>query len=279
MAELIKGKQLAKAICAKAAPRVAKLSSPPGLAVILVGNDPASTLYVGLKERAASEIGMYVEKITLPENISEYELIGQIKTLNERDDIHGILVQFPLPNQDEDRIVAAIAPEKDVDGFHPENRKQLTNGAAQFIPPVILAIMKLIRSTHQPLKGKQAIVIGNSHVFAEPLLQLLKEAETEPQFLPKDEPAIAAKTRVADIVVIAVGEAEFLKKDMVKPGAIIVDVGTNKKDGKTVGDACKDVRESAAFVSPVPGGVGPLTVAYLLMNVLKSALQEGLTKK
>ncbi len=274
MAEIIKGKLIAKAICEKAQSRIAKLAHPPGLAVILVGDDPASHLYVGLKETAAKKLGIFVEKILLPSNVSTYDLIGKIKDLNTREDIHGILVQLPLPEQDEDLVVAAIEPSKDVDGFHPENRKRLTNGHAMFVPPVILAIMRLIRATHQPLARKQAVIVGNSHIFAEPLLQLLKEAETRPSFLPKDEPALGAKTRVADIIVVAVGQAGFITKDMVKDGAIIIDVGTNKKDGKTVGDVDPAVQDVAGFMSPVPGGVGPLTVSYLLMNVWKAAVLD-----
>ncbi|MDP2631371.1 MAG: bifunctional 5,10-methylenetetrahydrofolate dehydrogenase/5,10-methenyltetrahydrofolate cyclohydrolase [Candidatus Uhrbacteria bacterium] len=276
MTELLKGKLLAENIRDKAKARIDKLDHPPGLAVILVGNDPASHLYVALKEKAARDVGIYFEKFSYPDHITDYELVGKIKELNERDDINGIIVQLPLPEQDEDTIVSAIDESKDVDGFHPKNRRKLGAGEPTLAPPVALAVMRLIEASHQPLKGKKAVVIGNSHVFAEPVMQILQEQGIATSFLPRDESALAAKARIADIIVVAVGEADFLKADMVKDGAIIIDVGTNKKEDATIGDTSKEAFQKAAFVSPVPGGVGPLTVAYLLMNVMRAAeIQES----
>lgn len=275
MSEVIKGKILAQNIQEKAKARITKLASPPGLAAILIGKDPASKLYVRLKEKAAKKVGIYFEKIEFPADISTKQVIDKIKDLNTRPDINGILVQFPLPKQDENKIVAAIDPQKDVDGFHPENRRRLASQEPSLVPPVALAVVRLIAATNQPLRGKHAVVVGNSQIFAEPIIHLLKESGVDTVLVTRDESALAAKTRAADIIIVAVGQANFLKKDMVKEGAIVIDVGTNKIDGKLTGDASAEIVGHAGFISPVPGGVGPLTVAYLLNNVLKSALAKN----
>lgn len=274
MSEIIQGTLLANAIRQKVHDRVGKLPHAPGFAAILVGTDPASKLYVSLKEKAAKEVGMYFEKIRFPGSATTEEIVAKIKELNERSDIHGILVQFPLPHQDENAIVAAIDPKKDVDGFHPENRRRLLAGEPSLVPPVALAIVRLIQATNQPLTGKQAIVIGNGDILAQAVIRLLEESGVDALFLSKNDPALASKTRAADILVVAVGQAEFLTKDMVEQGAIVIDVGTNKVDGTLVGDASAGLLGHAGFISPVPGGVGPLTVAYLINNVLKAALKK-----
>lgn len=270
MAELLRGKQLAASIREKAKKRIAKLDHPPGMAAILVGEDPASHLYVTLKEKASKEAGIYFEKIFFKANVKNKEVIDAIKELNARNDIHGILVQLPLPAQNEDAVIAAIDPMKDIDGFHPKNRELRSQGIPSLFPPVALAIMRLIQASNQPLKQKTAAVIANSEIFVEPLMALLAEQDIDAQFFSPEDRALGAKIRVADIVVVAVGRANFITKDMVKDGAIIVDVGTNKMDSKVVGDVARNARELAAFITPVPGGVGPLTVAYLLMNVVKA---------
>ncbi|RMD51004.1 bifunctional 5,10-methylenetetrahydrofolate dehydrogenase/5,10-methenyltetrahydrofolate cyclohydrolase [Candidatus Parcubacteria bacterium] len=276
MVEILKGKILAAEIRAKAKKIIEKLPNPPGMAVILVGNDPASHLYVHLKEQAAREVGIFIEKFIFPADVSEQTLLQKIKELNSRPDMHGILVQLPLPHQDEDKIIASIDPKKDIDGFHPINRQKMASGEEALIPPVALGILELIKASNQPLKGKRAIIIGNSKVFAEPLLFLFQKYGTNAQYINKNTGGLAAIARTADIVIVAVGEPDFLKEDMVKEGAIVIDVGTNKnKNNKTVGDVAKKVKNKAAFISPVPGGVGPLTVAYLLMNVISAAkIQE-----
>lgn len=274
MSEIIQGTLIATSIRKKVHDRVIKLPHAPGLAAILVGNDPASRLYVSLKEKAAKEVGMYFEKIRYPESASTEEIIAKIEELNGRADINGILVQFPLHGQDENAIVAAINPEKDVDGFHPENRRRLLAGEPSLVPPVALAIVRLIQATNQPLSEKQAVIVGNSDIFAQATIRLLKESHVDAVFVSKDDDSLAAKTRAADIIVVAVGQAEFLTKDMVQKGAIVIDVGTNKVDGKLIGDAAEDLVNHAGFISPVPGGVGPLTVAYLINNVLKAALTQ-----
>jgi methylenetetrahydrofolate dehydrogenase (NADP+)/methenyltetrahydrofolate cyclohydrolase len=270
MTEILNGTVLANNIKRKTKTRIAKLKNPPGLAVLLVGENPASTLYVRLKEEAAKDVGIYVEKITYSESVSTSELIEKIESLNARPDIHGILVQLPLPNQDTDAVIAAIHPAKDVDGFHPANRKALLDNAPVLVPPVALAIMRLIQATRRTLSHQTAVIVGNSAIFAEPIIELLREAGVPATFVTRDTPALSAVTRAADIIVVAVGEAGFLKQDMIKEAAIVIDVGTNKIGAKTVGDADPALEGHVGFLSKVPGGVGPLTVAYLLTNVLKA---------
>ena len=270
MTEVLNGAVLANNIKRKTKVRISKLKYPPGLAVILVGNNPASKLYVKLKEQAAKEVGIYVEKITYPANVKTIDLIEKVEELNANQHIHGILVQLPLPQQDATSVINAIHQYKDVDGFHPENRSALLANQPVLVPPVALAVMRLLQATRRTLQNKTAVIVGNSAIFAEPLIELMKEAGVVATFVTRDTPALAAITRAADIVVVAIGEAGFLKKDMVKEAAIVIDVGTNKVDGKVVGDAAPDLEGHAGFLSKVPGGVGPLTVAYLLTNVLKA---------
>lgn len=271
MSEIIEGKRIAQNLLESAKAKIEKFEHPLGLAAILVGNDPASRLYVGLKEKAAKEVGIYFEKIRLPEKSKTADIIKKIKELNTRDDIHGILVQLPLPNHDEDKVIASIDPKKDVDGFHKVNREKLLAGEKSIVPPVALAIMKLIVATNQPLSGKHAVVVGNNPIFAEPIIALTKKEGIETDFVSASAGGLASKICTADIVVVAVGQLDFLTRDMVKEGAIVIDVGTNKKDGHSVGDSAPNLMHHAGFISPVPGGVGPLTVAYLLMNVIDSA--------
>ena len=270
MTEILNGVVLANNIKTKTKARIAKLKNPPGLAVILVGKNPASKLYVRLKEEAAKEVGIYVEKFAYPAKATTAELIAKIQELNARKDIHGILVQLPLAKQSVDDVIGAIHPAKDVDGFHPENRKALLANMPVLVPPVALAIMRLIQATRRPLTNRTGVIIGNSEVFAEPLIELLRESGVAATLVKRDTPALSAVTRAADVVIVAVGEAGFLKKDMVKEAAIVIDVGTNKVDNKTVGDADPELEGYAGFLSKVPGGVGPLTVAYLLTNVMKA---------
>ncbi len=280
MTEILNGSVLAKTIRSKATKRVAGFEHPPGLAVILVGDNPASSLYVGLKEKAAKEVGIYVERHQYSNEATAEHIIEKINELNGRKDINGILVQLPLPNSaDTDAVISAIHPVKDIDGFHPENRKALLQNAPVLVPPVALSIMRLIQASRQPVSNKHGVIIGNSEIFAEPIIELMREAGISATFVKKDTAGLDAITRAADIIVVAVGEANFLTKDKVKDAAIVIDVGTNKVNGSTIGDASNDLFGHAGFLSPVPGGVGPLTVAYLLMNVIKAKeLQERALK-
>lgn len=271
MTELLSGSVLAQSIREKAAARVKNERTPPGLAVVLVGDNAASALYVGLKEKAAKDVGIYVEKRHF-ETSTTKELVALVKELNSRNDIHGILVQLPLPQDiDTDAVINTIHPTKDVDGFHPENRQALLNNEPLLVPPVALGVMRLIQSTRQPLINKVGVIVGNSTIFAEPVIELLKDAGVTAQFVDGTSAQAGAMTRAADIVILAVGKAGFLTKDMVKEGAIVIDVGTNRTpEGKVIGDAAPNLIDHVAFLSTVPGGVGPLTVAYLLMNVIKA---------
>lgn len=271
MTEILNGRVLAKNIRTKAKTKIAHLRHPPGLAVFLVGDNQASALYVKLKEEAAKEVGIYVEKFVYPETVTTKELVAKIEELNARKDMHGILVQFPLPETlDSQAVVTAVHPTKDVDGFHPENRRALLENRPVLIPPVALAVMRLIQATRRTLNNKTAVIIGNSEVFAEPLIELLRESGVAATYVTRETPAMSAITRAADILIVAVGQANFLTPEMVKEAAIVIDVGTNKKNDKTVGDAADSLEGYAGFLSPVPGGVGPLTVAYLLNNVIKA---------
>jgi methylenetetrahydrofolate dehydrogenase (NADP+)/methenyltetrahydrofolate cyclohydrolase len=270
MTEILNGTVLANNIKRKTKTRIGKLKNPPGLAVILVGDNPASKLYVKLKEEAAKDVGIYVEKFEYDGKTKTEELVAKINELNTRKDIHGILVQLPLVKQDVDAVIGAIHPSKDVDGFHPENRKALLNNTPVLVPPVALSIMRLIQATRRSLAKRTGVIVGNSEIFAEPIIELLREAGVPTTLVKRDTPAMSAVTRAADIVIVAVGEAAFLKPDMVKDAAIVIDVGTNKVGGKTVGDADPALEGHVGFLSKVPGGVGPLTVAYLLTNVLKA---------
>lgn len=271
MTEILNGRVLAKNIRTKAKTRIAHLRHPPGLAVFLVGNNPASALYVKLKEEAAKEVGIYVEKFTFGEDVKTKVLVEKIQELNARKDIHGILVQFPLPEGvDVEAVINAVHPSKDVDGFHPENRRALLENRPVLIPPVALAVMRLIQATRRTLNNKTAVIVGNSEIFAEPLIELLREAGVVATYVTRETSALSAITRAADIVIVAVGKAEFLTTDMVKEAAVVIDVGTNTVGGKTIGDAAQNLEGHAGFISPVPGGVGPLTVAYLLTNVIRA---------
>ncbi|MBM5789816.1 bifunctional 5,10-methylenetetrahydrofolate dehydrogenase/5,10-methenyltetrahydrofolate cyclohydrolase [Candidatus Parcubacteria bacterium] len=270
MAEILDGRAIAERIREKIKQRVANLPSKPGLAVLLVGSNPASHTYVNIKQKACEEVGIHFEKTSYSATETEETLINHIRTLNARADIHGILVQLPLPSQDATRIIAEINPEKDVDGFHPENVRRLKAGEPAIASAVALGVMKLIG----PRTGDAVIV--SSPLFAEPLITLMKERRINAIVVDGDDPSLAQKTKTADILVVAVGRPEFLTGEMVKPGATVIDVGTTKKDGVLYGDADRaSVASVAGALTPVPGGVGPMTVAMLLVNVLKAYDLQG----
>jgi methylenetetrahydrofolate dehydrogenase (NADP+) / methenyltetrahydrofolate cyclohydrolase len=271
MAELIDGKSIATEIRRETKQRIEELKARPGLGVILVGNDPASHCYVGLKQKACVEVGinseLYLDFATEPEE----KILKQIEELNRRDDIHGILVQLPLPNHDEDKIIAAIDPKKDVDGFHPENVKLFEAGHPCLKPPLALGVMKLIEATGRPIEGLRACIVG-SDLLAKPIVQLLDERSVSSTVIRADATDLAEQTKNADILIVAVGRPGLITGDMVKRGAIVIDIGTTRVDGKVVGDVdFQTVDPVAGWLTPVPGGVGPMTVAYLLVNVLKAS--------
>lgn len=271
-AHIIDGKSIADGILSRVRLNVASLPTRPGLAIILVGTDPASYIYVGLKERASQQAGISFEKYVMPEGVGEQAILKKISELNERKDVHGILVQLPLPKgYDVDRVIGSIDPAKDVDGFHPENIKALQGGRPGLVPGLAEGILELVQSTGVSLSGTRAVIISNSKVFYQPIEWLLSARHCAVEHVGPDDPAVVKKVRSADIVIVAIGRARFIKKDMIKPGAIVIDVGYNRLNGKAVGDVDGDgVSEVAGWISPVPGGVGPVTVAMLLQNVVRA---------
>ena len=246
----------------------------PGLAVVLVGADPASEVYVRNKVNACQAIGMHSEKIVYPADVSQDVVLAKIAELNADPAIHGILVQLPLPRHfDADGVLEAIAAEKDVDGFHAENVGALMQGQPRFIPCTPYGVMKMLEKGKVNLKGAEAVVIGRSNIVGKPMAMLLLHAGATVTVCHSQTRDLAAHTRRADIVVAAVGRPRFLTADMVKPGAVVIDVGINRlPDGKLCGDVDYDgVQNVASLITPVPGGVGPMTITMLLANTLESA--------
>lgn len=270
---LLDGKALAAEIEGELRERIAQRGIQPGLAVIRVGDDPASAIYVGGKERACGRVGFYSHIQAMPESTSEAELLAEIERLNQRPDIHGILVQMPLPAHiRSDVVIAAIAPHKDVDGFHPLNVGALTSGAPGLVSCTPLGIMRLLQKYNLPVAGKHAVVVGRSNIVGKPMALLLLQANATVTIAHSRTPDLGAITRQADILVAAVGKAGLIQADMVKPGAVVIDVGMNRNEGKLCGDVnFAAVAEQAGYITPVPGGVGPMTIAMLLANTLQAA--------
>ncbi|EHC2215846.1 bifunctional methylenetetrahydrofolate dehydrogenase/methenyltetrahydrofolate cyclohydrolase FolD [Listeria monocytogenes] len=277
MGEIIDGKKLAKEIQEKVTREVAELvkeGKKPGLAVVLVGDNQASRTYVRNKQKRTEEAGMKSVLIELPENVTEEKLLSVVEELNEDKTIHGILVQLPLPEHiSEEKVIDTISYDKDVDGFHPVNVGNLFIGKDSFVPCTPAGIIELIKSTGTQIEGKRAVVIGRSNIVGKPVAQLLLNENatvTIAHSRTKDLPKVAKE---ADILVVAIGLAKFVKKDYIKPGAIVIDVGMDRdENNKLCGDVdFDDVVEEAGFITPVPGGVGPMTITMLLANTLKAA--------
>ncbi len=269
-AQIIDGKKLAAEITAKVAEEIAGLDFQPGLGVILVGDDPASKLYVSLKEKACERVGIKFEKKLLGQRAGEKTVLKALADFNKRDDIDAVLVQLPLPGQlDENKIMKALDPAKDVDGFHFENIVSLLMGSPRLEPGLLAGIMLLIKSAGMPLAGSKALVVANSHVFSEPLVKLLDNEGIKATFCSATRRDLAAKVAEADTVIVAAGKPKLITGKMLRPGAIVIDVGTNRVGGKVVGDVdFESASKVAGFITPVPGGVGPMTVAMLLRNTL-----------
>lgn len=276
--QLIDGKAVAAKIREEVRQKVAELCQKgliPGLAVVLVGDDPASAIYVRNKEKACQEVGIKSEVIRMPAATSEGELLDVIRSLNQREDIHGILVQLPLPaGINEGRIIEAIDPQKDVDGFHPVNVGRLSIGKPGLIPCTPLGCMRLIREIGCDLTGKRAVVIGRSNIVGKPMAALLLQANATVTVCHSRTRNLAEIAREADVLVVAIGQANFVAAEMVKPGAVVLDVGMNRlPDGKPAGDVdFASVSEVAGWLTPVPGGVGPMTIAMLLNNTFEAAV-------
>ena len=271
----IDGKAVALRIREEIAVRVEALKAKgvtPGLAVILVGSDPASEIYVRNKGIACEKAGMRSETIRMPEDTTQEALEAEIARLNADAGIDGILVQLPLPKQlDERRALQAILPEKDVDGFHPVNAGKLLGGEETVVPCTPKGCMRLLKEAGIETAGKEAVVIGRSNIVGKPMALLLMAANCTVTVCHSKTRDLLQHTRRADILVAAVGRAGFVTPDMVKPGAVVLDVGINRVDGKVCGDVAPEVAEVASAMTPVPGGVGPMTIAMLLENTLEAA--------
>lgn len=274
---IIDGKALAKEKRAEIAKQVEALKEKgvtPGLAVVLVGEDPASQIYVRNKHKACEEVGIYSRKITLPEETTEEEILKIIDELNNDPEIDGILVQLPLPKHiDPDKVILSISPDKDVDGFHPVNAGRLLTGQDGFFPCTPLAVMELIKSAGVDVSGKEAVVVGRSNIVGKPVSMLLLRENATVTICHSKTKDLADVCRRADILVTAVGRPEMITSDYVKEGAVVIDVGINRVgEKKVVGDVAFDeVKDKAAYITPVPGGVGPMTITMLLYNTLLSA--------
>ncbi|KFO68333.1 5,10-methylene-tetrahydrofolate cyclohydrolase [Smithella sp. SCADC] len=249
----------------------------PGLAVVLVGEDPASQVYVGKKAKACAEVGFLSREYKLPAETSEAKLLSLINDLNKDHLIHGILVQLPLPEQiSTEKIIAAIDPHKDVDGFHPYNVGGLVTGSPLFIPCTPRGIMELIARTGIDLKGKEAVVVGRSNIVGKPIALLLLAQHATVTICHSRTKDLPSVTRRADVLIAAIGKPQMIKANMVKEGAVVIDVGVNRlENGKLAGDVdFNEVAPKASFITPVPGGVGPMTIAMLMKNTLDAALKN-----
>ena len=269
--KIINGKLLAENLRKNIANEVKQYSRPPGLAVILVGDDEASQLYVRNKSKACVEVGFYSDQIHKSANITEEELLSEVNRLNENQTIDGILVQLPLPSHiDSNKIIEAIIPEKDVDGFSSENVGKLMQNKPFISPCTPYGIMKMLASIKYELKGKDCVIVGASNIVGRPMAMELLNAGATVQVCHKETKDITQKTKSADVIIAAAGVANLVKSDWVKDGAIIIDVGINRlENGKLAGDVdFEDVKDKVSAISPVPGGVGPMTIAVLLENTL-----------
>ena len=277
-AQIIDGKALALSIREQIGKDVAQLVGQttivPGLAAILVGDDPASAVYVKNKKTACDKAGLYVDEYKLPASTTQNELLALLEKMNADPKIHGILVQLPLPGHINSKVVLeAVSPDKDADGFHPFNVGRLVEGSPVFVPCTPKGVMRMIKSTGQSIEGKRAVVIGRSNIVGKPVALLLMHANATVTVCHSRTKELPAVCREADIVIAAIGRAQFVTRDMIKDGAIVIDVGINRQeDGRLVGDVdFEAAKEKAGWITPVPGGVGPMTIAMLLQNTLESA--------
>lgn len=276
-AKIINGRELAAKIRRDLQEKITKLRAEkgitPGLAVILVGDNPAQRIYVEQKRKASAEVGIYSEVHHLNENVEQAELLALIEQLNANPRIHGILVQLPLPKKiDENVILSHILPEKDVDGYHPLNLGKLTFGCADFIPCTPAGIITLLKETKIELIGKQAVVVGSSNVVGKPTALMLLAEHATVTVCHIYTTNLAEHTRQADILVVAIGKPNYITGEMIKPGAVVIDVGINRVNNKVVGDVeFVSASQIAGYITPVPGGVGPMTIAMLLKNTFYAA--------
>ncbi|MEB7974757.1 bifunctional methylenetetrahydrofolate dehydrogenase/methenyltetrahydrofolate cyclohydrolase [Enterococcus faecalis] len=280
MSTVINGRELADQMQAEIQKDVEKMTQQgiqPGLVVLLVGENPASQTYVRNKERAAAKIGILSKVEKLPETISEEELLAEIDKYNQDSRFHGILVQLPLPKHiDEEKILLAIDPKKDVDGFHPMNLGRLFVGKPEMIPCTPYGIMKMFEDYDIDLTGKRAVVIGRSNIVGKPMAQLLLMKNATVTIAHSKTEHLAEVAKEADILVVAIGRGHFVTKEFVKPGAVVIDVGMNRnQEGKLIGDVAFDeVSEIASYITPVPKGVGPMTITMLMYQTVEAAKKQ-----
>ena len=268
---IIDGKQIAKKIRISIAEQVAKLDRKPGLAVVLVGDDPASEVYVRNKDNACKEVGFYSEKINKPADITQAALLSEVERLNKDDKIDGILVQLPLPSHlDANQVIEAINPNKDVDGFHSENVGKLMQNKPHLRPCTPKGVMTMLATIGVDLTSKNCVVVGASNIVGRPMAMELLNARATVTICNSKTQDLSSKIKQADVVVVAVGKSKMIKGDWIKDGAIVIDVGINRlDDGSLSGDVDFDsAQDKAAWITPVPGGVGPMTIATLLENTL-----------
>ena len=282
MAEIISGRIVSEKLRAEISDDVSRLKNEegivPGLAVVVVGSDPASAVYVRNKHKACLDTGIESYQIEYPEGISEQELLAKIDELNADTRVNGILVQLPLPeNINERRVIERISPEKDVDAFHPVNVGRITIGNYNFLPCTPAGIIVLMDHYGVEIAGKRCVVIGRSNIVGKPMALLLTERNGTVTLCHSKTKNLPCICREADIIVVAIGRAEFLRADMVKPGAVVIDVGINRcPDGRLVGDVAFDeVSAVASMITPVPGGVGPMTITMLLSNTVLAAKMQN----
>ena len=277
-AKIIDGKQVADKFLENIEKRVKVAKEKPGLAIVLVGNNPASEIYVGLKEKKANNLGFYVERHNLDDNIKQDELLRLVDELNQNKKIHAMIVQLPLPKQiDKNFIIDSILPHKDADGFTPVNLGNLVNDDNRLLPATARACMELIKSTGVKIEGKNAVIVGRSNIVGKPTALLLLQENATVTICHSRTKNLSEHTKNADILVVAVGKARMIKKGMVKPGAIVIDVGINRTPSGLAGDVdFENVKDVAGYITPVPGGVGPMTITMLLDNTLKAMeLRKG----
>ncbi|AAU24117.1 bifunctional methylenetetrahydrofolate dehydrogenase/methenyltetrahydrofolate cyclohydrolase FolD [Bacillus licheniformis] len=276
-ATIIDGKETAKEKRGQLAKEVEELKKQgvtPGLAVILIGDDPASLSYVRGKKKAAEAMGIRFQLDHFDASFTEQELLEVIDQYNQNDDFHGILVQLPLPDHiSEQAVIERISPEKDVDGFHPLNVGKMLLGEDTFLPCTPAGIVELLKKTEIDLSGKEVVVVGRSNIVGKPVGQLLLNENATVTYCHSRTADITAHTKKADILIVAVGKANFIKADQIKEGAVVIDVGVNRLDnGKLAGDVdFEEAKEKASYITPVPGGVGPMTITMLAHNTVKSA--------
>lgn len=274
MANIINGKAISEAIRSEIKADLQNMSIRPGLAVVLVGDDPASAVYVRNKSKACEEVGIYSEVYRLPKETGREQLLGLIEQLNESPLIHGILVQLPLPKHlDPEEVIMAIAPEKDVDAFHPINVGKIMIGNYDFLPCTPAGVMELLRRSNIEISGKECVIIGRSNIVGKPQAMLLLHENATVTVCHSKTRDLASVCRRADILISAVGKANFVTADMIKEDAVVIDVGMNRdENGKLCGDVdYQAVCEKASYITPVPGGVGPMTITMLLKNTVTAA--------